>query len=53
LEYIRSISSLSHDFFPEVAQTIVHLGIDLDTVLAKATLADAFLAGIGQTGPAA
>lgn len=38
---------------PQIAQTIVHLGIDLDTVVTKATLADAFLAALGQTGPVA
>ena len=38
---------------PQIAQTIVHLGIDLDTVVTKATLADAFLAALGQAGPAA
>ena len=38
---------------PQIAQTIVHLGIDLETVVTKATLADAFLAAVGQTGPAA
>jgi rsbT co-antagonist protein RsbR len=38
---------------PQIAQTIVHLGIDLDTVVTKATLADAFLAALEQTRPAA
>jgi rsbT co-antagonist protein RsbR len=27
---------------PQIAQTIVHLGVDLGTVVTKATLADAF-----------
>ena len=27
---------------PQIAQTIVHLGVDLNTVITKATLADAF-----------
>jgi rsbT co-antagonist protein RsbR len=27
---------------PQIAQTIVHLGVDLNTVTTKATLADAF-----------
>jgi rsbT co-antagonist protein RsbR len=35
---------------PQIAQTIVHLGIDLDTVLTKATLADAFLVAIDRPG---
>jgi rsbT co-antagonist protein RsbR len=38
---------------PQIAQTIVHLGIDLDTVLTKATLADAFLVAIEHPGRAA
>jgi rsbT co-antagonist protein RsbR len=38
---------------PQIAQTIVHLGIDLDTVVTKATLADAFLAALEQARPAA
>jgi rsbT co-antagonist protein RsbR len=38
---------------PQIAQTIVHLGIDLEAVPTRATLADAFLAAVGQTGPAA
>ena len=33
---------------PQIAQTIVHLGIDLDTVETRATLADAFLAAVGR-----
>jgi rsbT co-antagonist protein RsbR len=35
---------------PQIAQTIVHLGIDLDTVVTKATLADAFLAAVDHSG---
>jgi rsbT co-antagonist protein RsbR len=27
---------------PQIAQTIVHLGVDLSAVITKATLADAF-----------
>ncbi|HWL73088.1 MAG TPA: anti-anti-sigma factor, partial [Burkholderiaceae bacterium] len=27
---------------PQIAQTIVHLGVDLNTVITKASLADAF-----------
>ncbi|SDE10953.1 rsbT co-antagonist protein RsbR [Massilia sp. PDC64] len=38
---------------PQIAQTIVHLGIDLEAVPTKATLADAFMAAVGQAGPAA
>jgi len=38
---------------PQIAQTIIHLGIDLDTVVTKATLADAFLLALGETGLAA
>ena len=37
---------------PQIAQTIVHLGLDLSEVITKATLADAFvvaLARLGQT----
>lgn len=35
---------------PQIAQTIVHLGIDLTNVTTKATLADAFLVGLERTG---
>jgi len=35
---------------PQIAQTIVHLGVDLGTVLTKATLADAFLVALQRTG---
>jgi rsbT co-antagonist protein RsbR len=38
---------------PQIAQTIVHLGIDLEAVPTKATLADAFLAAVGRPGSAA
>lgn len=37
----------------QIAQTIVHLGIDLGTVVTKASLADAFLAAIEVPGAAA
>lgn len=36
---------------PQIAQTIVHLGIELDTVLTKATLADALALAIGRGHP--
>lgn len=35
---------------PQIAQTIVHLGIDLADVTTKATLADAFALALKQTG---
>jgi rsbT co-antagonist protein RsbR len=35
---------------PQIAQTIVHLGVDLDNVTTKATLADAFLVALERTG---
>jgi rsbT co-antagonist protein RsbR len=35
---------------PQIAQTIVHLGVDLGTVVTKATLADAFAVALKQTG---
>jgi rsbT co-antagonist protein RsbR len=35
---------------PQIAQTIVHLGIDLENVTTKATLADAFLLALERTG---
>jgi rsbT co-antagonist protein RsbR len=35
---------------PQIAQTIVHLGVDLATVITKATLADAFLVALERTG---
>ena len=35
---------------PQIAQTIVHLGVDLSEVITKATLADAFLVALQRTG---
>ncbi len=35
---------------PQIAQTIVHLGVDLGTVITKATLADAFALALQRTG---
>jgi len=35
---------------PQIAQTIVHLGVDLSTVTTKATLADAFRRALEMTG---
>jgi len=35
---------------PHIAQTIVHLGVDLNAVVTKATLADAFKIALGRTG---
>jgi rsbT co-antagonist protein RsbR len=35
---------------PQIAQTIVHLGVELDDVLTKATLADAFAVALKRTG---
>ncbi|GAB4377880.1 MAG: STAS domain-containing protein [Elainellaceae cyanobacterium] len=35
---------------PQIAQTIVYLGIDLTDVITKATLADAFLMALKRTG---
>jgi rsbT co-antagonist protein RsbR len=37
---------------PQIAQTIVHLGVDLGSVLTKATLADAFAVALERTGRA-
>jgi rsbT co-antagonist protein RsbR len=37
---------------PQIAQTIVHLGIDLGDVITKATLADAFRIALSRTGRA-
>ena len=37
---------------PQIAQTIVHLGVDLGTVITKATLADAFSLALKRTGQA-
>ncbi|MCC2683026.1 MAG: anti-anti-sigma factor [Nitrosospira multiformis] len=35
---------------PQIAQTIVHLGVNLEDVTTKATLADAFLIALERTG---
>ena len=35
---------------PQIAQTIVHLGVELNDVITKATLADAFLIALQRTG---
>ena len=35
---------------PQIAQTIVHLGVDLGEVVTKATLADAFAIALARTG---
>ena len=35
---------------PQIAQTIVHLGVDLGEVVTKATLADAFAVALKRTG---
>jgi rsbT co-antagonist protein RsbR len=35
---------------PQIAQTIVHLGVDLGAVVTKATLADAFAVALKRTG---
>ena len=35
---------------PQIAQTIVHLGVDLNSVVTKATLADAFAIALTRTG---
>jgi rsbT co-antagonist protein RsbR len=35
---------------PQIAQTIVHLGVDLNTVTTKATLADAFAIALKRVG---
>jgi rsbT co-antagonist protein RsbR len=37
---------------PQIAQTIVHLGVDLGDVVTKATLADAFAIALERTGRA-
>ena len=37
---------------PQIAQTIVHLGIDLNAVITKAKLADAFAVALQRTGQA-
>jgi rsbT co-antagonist protein RsbR len=35
---------------PQIAQTIVHLGVDLNSVTTKATLADAFAVALKRLG---
>lgn len=35
---------------PQIAQTIVHLGVDIGDVLTKATLADAFAIALRRSG---
>src|SRR5688500_11003747 len=35
---------------PQIAQTIVHLGVELTNVTTKATLADAFVIALQRTG---
>jgi rsbT co-antagonist protein RsbR len=35
---------------PQIAQTIVHLGVDLNEVVTKSTLADAFAIALARTG---
>jgi rsbT co-antagonist protein RsbR len=35
---------------PQIAQTIVHLGLDLSDVTTKATLADAFVVALERLG---
>jgi len=35
---------------PQIAQTIVHLGVNLEDVVTKATLADAFIVALKRTG---
>jgi rsbT co-antagonist protein RsbR len=35
---------------PQIAQTIVHLGIELDQVITRASLADAFAVALGRVG---
>jgi rsbT co-antagonist protein RsbR len=35
---------------PQIAQTIVHLGVNLSDVVTKATLADAFAVALQRTG---
>jgi rsbT co-antagonist protein RsbR len=34
---------------PQIAQTIVHLGVELGSVVTKATLADAFAVALART----
>jgi rsbT co-antagonist protein RsbR len=35
---------------PQIAQTIVHLGVELGGVVTKSTLADAFAIALARTG---
>jgi len=35
---------------PQIAQTIVHLGVELNSVITKATLADAFAVALKRLG---
>ena len=35
---------------PQIAQTIVHLGVDLKSVITKSTLADAFAIALSRVG---
>jgi rsbT co-antagonist protein RsbR len=35
---------------PQIAQTIVHLGVNLEDVVTKATLADAFVVALARVG---
>jgi rsbT co-antagonist protein RsbR len=35
---------------PQIAQTIIHLGVDLSDVITKATLADAFTLTLRRAG---
>jgi rsbT co-antagonist protein RsbR len=35
---------------PQIAQTIIHLGVDLTNVVTKATLADAFATALRRAG---
>ena len=35
---------------PQIAQTIVHLGVNLNDIITKATLADAFLIALQRLG---
>jgi rsbT co-antagonist protein RsbR len=35
---------------PQIAQTIVHLGVNLSNVITKSTLADAFVIALQRTG---
>jgi rsbT co-antagonist protein RsbR len=37
---------------PQIAQTIVHLGVNLNDIITKATLADAFQIALQRTGAA-